>query len=218
MQDDDIYPLGFMSIQEWGDYLHGGKLAADPAEIIAHCITLAINFSKRDDADEIAKCRADSAITTANRCAKAIQNPELDEIATLFFWLGMNVGEMNSPRPSIQHLEHTASAFRFMEESKAREFRNMQTAGTPEYKRFNAPHAKRLAQEYARFLWSRDAEHSIRIGEMAELVWAYLIENEKPLESVIPDRAAGLRPWLREIAPTYAKRPGRDRNRPKMRK
>lgn len=63
------------------------------------------------------------------------------------------------------------------------------------------------AQELAAELWDRDATRSIRVGDMADLVYARLLD-----EASDPGKAPELervRKWIRHVAPDYAKRPGR---------
>ena len=66
--------------------------------------------------------------------------------------------------------------------------------------------AKSAAQDKALKLWSEDTEQRIRIGEMCQTVWADMHED---FGECLPDSANGMKPWLREVAPDYAKKGGR---------
>lgn len=69
--------------------------------------------------------------------------------------------------------------------------------------------AQQAAMDYARDQWNRDAEENrqTRIGEMAELVWAYLADVN--LADQRPETVEALRDWIRRVAPPYASRGGR---------
>ena len=66
--------------------------------------------------------------------------------------------------------------------------------------------AKLVADAHAQYLWSKDHDKKIRIGEMCELVWSYLIDTGHG--EMLPERKATLRKWL-SSTPEYASEAGR---------
>lgn len=74
----------------------------------------------------------------------------------------------------------------------------------------NSQTCKEIAQSLARSGWEKDTENAIRITEMANEVWAafYQFKVPKEIMDCLPDRAEGIKTWLREVAPEYAKRGG----------
>ena len=67
----------------------------------------------------------------------------------------------------------------------------------------------RTISEYAQSQWRRDVDQQIRLGDMCELVWSEIASTE--YRDKLPDQPQGLRPWLKPVAPEYAKKPGRPR-------
>ncbi len=63
------------------------------------------------------------------------------------------------------------------------------------------------AQELASELWDRDITRSIRVGDMADHVYACLLD-EIPNPAQAPELER-VRKWIKQVAPAYAKRPGR---------
>lgn len=61
--------------------------------------------------------------------------------------------------------------------------------------------ARVIADAHAQYLWSKDHDKKIRIGEMCELVWSYLIDTGHG--EMLPERTATLKSWLSSI-PKYA--------------
>ncbi|MGP9691703.1 hypothetical protein ACT3S4_07755 [Psychrobacter sp. AOP30-A2-5] len=66
--------------------------------------------------------------------------------------------------------------------------------------------AKLVADTHAQYLWSKDHDKKIRIGEMCELIWSYLIDTGHG--EMLPERTATLKSWLSSI-PQYASEAGR---------
>ncbi|MBF2720034.1 hypothetical protein IP510_09095 [Psychrobacter sp. NG254] len=66
--------------------------------------------------------------------------------------------------------------------------------------------AKLVANAHAQYLWSKDYDKKIRIGEMCELIWSYLIDTEH--SEMLPERKATLKKWL-SLIPDYASEAGR---------
>lgn len=63
------------------------------------------------------------------------------------------------------------------------------------------------AKEIAKLKWKNDQSQKIKIGEMCEIIWASLIDEG--CQDLLPDNPSGLKPWLRPVAPDYAKKGGR---------
>jgi hypothetical protein len=86
-------------------------------------------------------------------------------------------------------------------------------------KNLRAQTVRGYAQCLAQIEWETRAVEKIRIGEMAEIIWAKLLDSEiskiikQDVLKVLPDKPAGLKPWLREVAPEYAKKAGRPPNK-----
>ncbi len=72
--------------------------------------------------------------------------------------------------------------------------------------------AKERAQEIAMQFWQRDAEKSIRIGEMADKVWRALADED--LRDQMPETTERIKEWIKSVAPDYARKPGRRRKSP----
>ena len=66
--------------------------------------------------------------------------------------------------------------------------------------------AKLVADVHAQYLWSKDHDKKIRIGEMCELIWNYLIDTEH--SKMLPERKSSLKSWISSI-PQYASESGR---------
>ena len=67
--------------------------------------------------------------------------------------------------------------------------------------------AKALAKNIAVEYWHQDTENKIKIGEMCNIVWAKLIEYNFSKE--LPNHIDNLRPWIKEVSPSYASEAGR---------
>lgn len=70
---------------------------------------------------------------------------------------------------------------------------------------------KILAKEFAKHVadehWKQDIENQIKIGEMCEIVWAKLLDSS--FDKELPEHRANLKPWIKEVAPSYASEAGR---------
>lgn len=75
-------------------------------------------------------------------------------------------------------------------------------------------HKKTLAKEIAKHVaeeqWRQDTENKIKIGEMCNIVWAKLIEYN--LSEELPNHIDNLRPWIKEVSPSYASEAGRPKS------
>lgn len=78
----------------------------------------------------------------------------------------------------------------------------------------NAQHglAVGVAQAMAQREWEKDARQAIRIGEMCEKVWSSMIDAG--YQDFMPDKQAGLKDWIKPVAPAYATKPGRPKKSP----
>ncbi|EJN29860.1 hypothetical protein PMI35_02314 [Pseudomonas sp. GM78] len=65
------------------------------------------------------------------------------------------------------------------------------------------------AREVAQRKWADDLEGGIRIGDMAQLVYAELHANG--LERFLPKDPDAVRKWIRPVAPSHAMKPGRSK-------
>ena len=66
--------------------------------------------------------------------------------------------------------------------------------------------ARIVANTHAQNLWKKDRDKRIRVGEMCELIWNYLVDTE--YKDILPDRRESLRSWLISIPP-HASESGR---------
>lgn len=66
--------------------------------------------------------------------------------------------------------------------------------------------AKLIANVHAQSLWKNDHDKKIRIGEMCEHIWVYLLNTE--YQTMLPERRSSLKNWLNDI-PEYASQPGK---------
>jgi hypothetical protein len=81
----------------------------------------------------------------------------------------------------------------------------------------NAQALKSEAQRKAQEKWQKDKEQQIRLGDMCEKVYRAIIDfaTRSNTLDLLPGEAEGIKPWLREIAPDYAKKPGRPKKQKK---
>lgn len=71
---------------------------------------------------------------------------------------------------------------------------------------------KGCAEIIARRIWEKDAKQEIKLIDACEKVWPELIdvaEHYNVPRDYYPNDAAGLKPWLRPLAPEYARKGGR---------
>lgn len=69
--------------------------------------------------------------------------------------------------------------------------------------------AAERAREIAKELWQEDHQQKIRIGEMAQQVYAEL--HSQGMEKLLPKDPDAVRKWIRPVAPIHAMKPGRSR-------
>jgi hypothetical protein len=146
----------------------------------------------------------------ANQALEALEKGKIDIACREFFHLG-EVSDSINRIPQ----EDTEYAFELMEAHRIR-------TAPLRSKVIFAKYLKHTAQKLAQENWQSDTDQQIRISEMADIVWGKLYErittefSESTRESALealPDLPVGLRPWLRELAPDYAKKPGRPRKK-----
>lgn len=78
-----------------------------------------------------------------------------------------------------------------------------------------ADYVKKLAQATARKKWKADKSKELRIIDMASIVWAELHDSlDKDFVGALPDKQEGIKPWIRSVAPEYAKVGGRPKKKP----
>lgn len=65
------------------------------------------------------------------------------------------------------------------------------------------------AREIASEIWKKDIDQQIRIGEMAQMVYAEL--HQEGRSSSLPKDADALRKWISQVAPSYSRRGGRSK-------
>lgn len=68
-------------------------------------------------------------------------------------------------------------------------------------------HAQLAAKTLATYLWNQDTDNKIKIKEMAITVHAELNQTEHHTQ--LPDQSVSLKKWIEDIAPEYAREPGR---------
>jgi hypothetical protein len=132
---------------------------------------------------------------------KGKSRDEFSELFLNFFMLGLKVGEMQSVLRGQGAIEAAKARLTTFEQSlPLKRKASIQQS------------AKELAQEIAATKWRLREYEQFRLAEMADLVWSDLVDisaRHDALEKALPNSAKGLIPWLREIAPTEARKPGR---------
>ncbi|RON25623.1 hypothetical protein [Pseudomonas lini] len=67
--------------------------------------------------------------------------------------------------------------------------------------------AIKQAQEIAKGLWEADTAETIRIGQMADMVYRTL--HGLGMTDVLPEEPDTLKDWIKSVAPDYARKPGK---------
>lgn len=166
--------------------------------IIVPLHVLTIQVSQIDDSVfqirelEDANLRAAMSLRTSNTGLIASALYELGEIVERFRW-----NRNTSYKDMVQTLMS----------------RQRQTSGLRELNRKKSQ-AKILAQRIAKEAWNDDVEKNVRITGMCEIVWNELVVEilSPDFKGAFPDNPDGLKHWMREIAPKYARKPGRPSN------
>lgn len=68
------------------------------------------------------------------------------------------------------------------------------------------------ACELAKELWDADERQEIRIGRMADMVYIKLAGEG--MKELLPDSSERMKDWIKLVAPTYARKGGRNRKTP----
>lgn len=63
------------------------------------------------------------------------------------------------------------------------------------------------AKELAKIEWEKDKDHSIKLGSMVQIIWEQLIDLE--YTDQLPNESRSIRHWIKDIAPSYARKGGR---------
>jgi hypothetical protein len=77
---------------------------------------------------------------------------------------------------------------------------------------------KQCVEIMATRIWEGDKKQTIKVTTACEMVWPKLVdlaEEYKIPDDCYPDRAAGLKDWVRPVAPEYARRGGRPKKEKK---
>jgi hypothetical protein len=125
----------------------------------------------------------------------AIENNNISSACWFFYWMGASAQELQSPTHEEQMLSYAARI------QKLKSERPLQI------KVKKQKSAKHFVQSIAQEQWKTK---KYRLTEMANYVWKILIDSgdiEKFTE--LPNDANGLKSWLREISPDFAKKRGR---------
>ncbi|VVQ07829.1 hypothetical protein PS934_03262 [Pseudomonas fluorescens] len=169
---------------------------ATPETIGLLGLLLSLTFLEDDPATEEARWQnlepLMGSMVALTKTLNAEQNDQFADIVAGFFILGDTL-----VRPHVKSKVERQIAFDNGPLCK----RNNHKAAAIEY-------AKVIATE----IWDADIEQNIRIGEMAERVWARLI-NEG-LDKWLPDKPESIRKWIQPAAPPYALKGGRPRKTP----
>lgn len=178
------------------DELRGRFPDAAPETIGLLGLLLSLTFFEDDPATEEARWQnlepLMGSIVALTKTLNAEQNDQFADIVAGFFILGDTL-----VRPHVKSKVERQVAFDNGPLCK----RNNHKAAAIEY-------AKVIAAE----IWDADTEQKIRVGEMAERVWARLV-NEG-LDEWLPDKVESIKEWLKSVAPEYARKGGAPRKTP----
>lgn len=141
-----------------------------------------------------------------NEAEAALEGGNPSSIARAFFKLGESTQRLQQLRPG-EILELCSATLGKMQRERPLIERNSQI-------RFLKDYAKLIAGR----LWSEDSEKQVRISDACAQVWPELVDvglqhlGKELTEQLLPNDAGSLRPWLRPVAPEYAKKGGRPKN------
>jgi hypothetical protein len=125
-------------------------------------------------------------------------NGDPSRVCEAFFCLGQLSGELSMP-PLEEYLEGLKAR-----ESQARRSLPLRR------RNIAAACCKEAMQEVAKIEWEHDVTKSIRLSDMCEIIWAKVMNHglDADFLEALPDKASGLKPWIRPVAPGYARRGG----------
>lgn len=129
----------------------------------------------------------------------AITTEDAREIASAFYYLGRSAESLS--HPSID--EQMAYRAAYIEKLKS----ELPLRVSTERRNFLIEEI----QESARKRWATDLDKDFRVTEMCELLLSEAQDIARQIGTKVPTKADTLKPWLREIAPKYAKKQGRPR-------
>lgn len=72
--------------------------------------------------------------------------------------------------------------------------------------------AQLAAKTLATYLWNQDTDRKIKIKEMTFMVYAELNQTEHHTQ--LPDHPISIKDWIKEVAPEYAREPGKTKEKP----
>lgn len=132
-------------------------------------------------------------LTYIEQSEAAIEGGEPDEIAIAFCRLGESITRLQMP--------------------SAGEIAELYRLKLADAARLQPMREKQIfiecAKEAATKLWANDHERKIRLGEMCERVYKLMQSIEQDHgRDFLPGESDGLKPWLRKVAPDYARRGG----------
>jgi hypothetical protein len=195
---------------------HGENLAAFAEEaskpnlndFLSHHREQCIKASEVDTKDY----RWNALRTSTEAATDALQAGDVTMIAMAFFRLGQAANDFSHPSVEEQwklSLE-ALQACHYRVEKLKRERPLITKNGM-------LLAIKEIAQRAALMRWTDDTAKEIRLGEMCVIIFAelYKASKDKDWAELFPDKSDGLKPWLREVAPDYAKKHGRPKKNKK---
>jgi len=147
---------------------------------------------------------------STNNATDALQTGASSQIAIAFFNLGQAAND-------LCHLSDWERAKLYRAAAKAAQYEveKLKRERALIFKNGLATAIKEIAQRVALMRWEVDTAEEIRLGEMCGNIFAEFCEASKgkDWEELLPDTSEGIKPWLREVAPDYAKKQGRPKKK-----
>lgn len=147
---------------------------------------------------------SNSVNTASDTLGIVIDNPGVGgmlDIALIFYSLGCAATETDYPKRE--------DIMKFIKGSMENDKRKRPL----ELKNLQLSLLKEQSLELASKLWSTDEKQEIKLMDMCEKVYRKLNTLNPEIFKYVPNDAAGLKPWLRKVAPDYAKKPGRPKRK-----
>jgi hypothetical protein len=156
----------------------------------------AIRFEQQNGKAEPDPCW-NSLADTATEALVAITTEDPREIASAFYNLGQSSERLL--HPSIdKRIEHSAA---YIEKLKSEKKLKEHT--------LKRNFLKEVIQDKALKRWATDTDKDFRLAEMSQLLLQEAQDIAREIDTEVPTKVDTLKPWLREVAPEYAKKPGR---------
>ena len=156
----------------------------------------AIRFEQQNGKAE-ADPRWGKLADTATEALVATTTEDPREIASAFYHLGQSSERLF--HPSIdERSEHSAA---YIEKLKS-EMPLKVLALKRDY-------LKEVIQDKALERWETDTEKDFRLADMCKLLLPEAQDIAREIDTEVPTKADTLKPWLRKVAPEYAKKQGR---------